>query len=385
MKENIKKNLLFTILEFLSLTIHAQKYQGSIVDAESQQSLPFATIYVDADHKALANANGEFSIETSATGHAKISCVGYQEVLVPVSSLNSIIKLKPYTINLKEVTAYPIDAIINKIINKLLTETVQHKAQMSNFFFRQSTFNDKVCNEFVESCFCAKSEISLRGLSLITGRYAALPSTESNRYSYCTNFFSLSQLGILSRKVVKNMPIPILTKDYKKYYHVDYTVIQNQQHYIYIISFKAKKGIHRSILEGNLYVDSESLDVLKFAGHLSHSTLSPSKHEKLSLNLSITTLYTSQRGFTEVESEDINGSYHYLGKQIRINMLVFNMGENKFKGKKHIKYNYNLKEIIAKQKYNPQFWKINFGIKRTKLERQVIELFENKNVFTNVK
>ena len=105
MKENIKKNLLFTILVFLSLTIHAQKYQGSIVDAESQQSLPFATIYVDADHKALANANGEFSIETSATGHAKISCVGYQEALVPVSSLNSIIKLKPYTINLKEVTA----------------------------------------------------------------------------------------------------------------------------------------------------------------------------------------------------------------------------------------------------------------------------------------
>ena len=59
MKENIKKNLLFTILVFLSLTIHAQKYQGSIVDAESQQNLPFATIYVDADHKALANANGE--------------------------------------------------------------------------------------------------------------------------------------------------------------------------------------------------------------------------------------------------------------------------------------------------------------------------------------
>ena len=66
-------------------------------------------------------------------------------------------------------------------------------------------------------------------------------------------------------------------------------------------------------------------------------------------------------------------------------MLVFNMGENKFKGKKHIKYNYNLKEIIAKQKYKPQFWKMNFGIKRTKLEHQVIELFENKNVFTNVK
>lgn len=37
MKKNIKKNLLFTILVFLSLTIHAQKYQGSIVDAESQQ------------------------------------------------------------------------------------------------------------------------------------------------------------------------------------------------------------------------------------------------------------------------------------------------------------------------------------------------------------
>jgi hypothetical protein len=33
MKENIKKNLLFTILVFLSLTIHAQKYQGSIVDS----------------------------------------------------------------------------------------------------------------------------------------------------------------------------------------------------------------------------------------------------------------------------------------------------------------------------------------------------------------
>ena len=374
MKKNIKKNFLFSILAFLSLTIQAQKYQGSIVDAESQQSLPFATIYIDADHKALANTNGKFSIETTSTGHAKISCVGYQEILVPITSLNSTIKLKPYTINLKEITAYPIQA-----------ETVQHKEQTSNFFFRQSTFNDNVCNEFIESCFCAKSEISLRGLSLITGRYAALPTTESCKYSYCTNFFSLSQLGILSRKVVKNMPIPILTKDYKKYYHVDYTVLQDQQHYIYMISFKAKKGIHRSILEGNLYVDSESLDVLKFAGHLSHSTLTPSKHEKLPLNLSINTLYTTKRGFTEVESEYINGSYHYLSKQIRINMLVFKIGEKKLKGKKHIKYNDNLKEIIAKQKYNPQFWKMNFGIKRTKLERQVIELFENKNVFTNVK
>jgi len=42
MKKNIKKNFLFSILAFLSLTIQAQKYQGSIVDAESQQSLPFA-------------------------------------------------------------------------------------------------------------------------------------------------------------------------------------------------------------------------------------------------------------------------------------------------------------------------------------------------------
>lgn len=383
--KNIHKNLLLIILIFLSQTIQAQIYQGNIVDAESQQCLPFATIYIDADHKALANANGEFSVETSSTGNAKISCVGYQEAIVPVTSLNATIKLKPYTINLKKVTAYPIDVIINKITNKLLAETTLHKEQASNFFFRQSTFNDKVCNEFIESCFSAKSEISLRGLSLITGRYAALPSTENCRYSYCTNFFSLSQLGILSRKVVKNMPIPILTKDYKKYYHVDYTTLQDKQHYIYLISFKAKKGIHRSILEGNLYVDSESLDVLKFAGHLSHSTLSPSKHEKLPLHLSINTSYTSQRGFTEVESEDINGSYHYLGKQIHINMLVFNMGENRFKGKKHIKYNYNLKEIIAKQKYDPQFWKMNFGVKRTKLERQVIDLFENKNVFTNIK
>lgn len=282
--KNIHRNLLLIILIFLSQTIQAQIYQGNIVDAESQQCLPFATIYIDADHKALANANGEFSVETSSTGNAKISCVGYQEAIVPVTSLNTTIKLKPYTINLKEVTAYPIDVIINKITNKLLAETTLHKEQASNFFFRQSTFNDKVCNEFIESCFSAKSEISLRGLSLITGRYAALPSTENCRYSYCTNFFSLSQLGILSRKVVKNMPIPILTKDYKKYYHVDYTTLQDKQHYIYLISFKAKKGIHRSILEGNLYVDSESLDVLKFAGHLSHSTLSPSKHEKLPLH-----------------------------------------------------------------------------------------------------
>ena len=47
MKENIKKNLLFTILVFLSLTIHAQKYQGSIVDAESQQSLGSSDISSD--------------------------------------------------------------------------------------------------------------------------------------------------------------------------------------------------------------------------------------------------------------------------------------------------------------------------------------------------
>lgn len=86
---NINRYMLFFfMLAIFCMKTLAQQYSGSIVDAETHEVLPFATIYIDPEHKTIANANGEFSIETSSVmGNAQISYVEYQEQTIPISKL----------------------------------------------------------------------------------------------------------------------------------------------------------------------------------------------------------------------------------------------------------------------------------------------------------
>ena len=184
------KYLLFFVLLFSSLHIYPQCYQGYVVDEETNACLPFATVFVSQDCRTVTNADGAFTLDTNLKGVAKISYVGYHELIIPLSRLNGTIKMKPYVVNLHEVTAYPIDVTIKRAMDQLLLETKSYKNKESDFIYRQVTLNDRTCNEYIETFFNAKSEISLRKLSLITGRYATLKTGKDGDFSYCTNFFS---------------------------------------------------------------------------------------------------------------------------------------------------------------------------------------------------
>lgn len=314
----MKKHLFFLVFLFSFLSVYPQCYQGRVVDEETNEYLPFATIYVNQDCRTVSNSEGAFALETNLKGVAKVSYVGYQEQIIPLSHLSGTIKMKPYVVNLRDVFAYPIDVTIKKTMNQLASEALTYKNTESDFMYRQITLNDKTCNEYIETFFNAKSEISLRSLSLIAGRYAALQTTNEPHFSYCTNFFSLVQLGLFSRKKIRNnMPIPFLTKEYKKYYNIDYSVLTGMNSNIYVITFTAKKNIKKVIIEGKLYVDGSDFRVLKYEGHLRNSKLSFGK-QKIPLALSINTVYTNRRGFTEIESEELNGNYRFSPSKVRI-------------------------------------------------------------------
>lgn len=379
----MKKYLFFLVFLFSFLSVYPQCYQGRVVDEETNECLPFATIYVSQDCRTVSNSEGAFALETNLKGVAKVSYVGYQEQTIPLSHLSGTIKMKPYVVNLRDMFAYPIDVTIKNTMNRLASEALTYKNTESDFMYRQITLNDKTCNEYIETFFNAKSEISLRSLSLIAGRYAALQTTNEPHFSYCTNFFSLVQLGLFARKKIRNnMPIPFLTKEYKKYYNIDYSVLTGMNSNIYVITFTAKKNIRKVIIEGKLYVDGSDFRVLKYEGHLRNSKLSFGK-QKIPLALSINTIYTNRRGFTEIESEELNGNYRLSGKNVKIKALIFNVGEKKFHRKRRMKYNNNLKEIISSMNYDSDFWKQHNVVRKTSLENKVVELFENKNVFTN--
>ena len=106
-------------------------------------------------------------------------------------------------------------------------------------------------------------------------------------------------------------------------------------------------------------------------------------HMQLIAILSRIGVYTNRRGFTEIESEELNGNYRFSGKNVKIKALIFNVGEKKFHRNRRMKYNNNLKEIISSMNYDSDFWKQHNVVRKTSLENKVVELFENKNVFTN--
>ena len=107
----------FTILLF-SVSAWAQEVevQGRVVDAKTGEALPYVSIYAGEGKGTLSNNDGAFKLTADANDMLKFSCVGYEKISFKANELPPVIKLKPYTTVLGEVT---IQALRNEDMLKL--------------------------------------------------------------------------------------------------------------------------------------------------------------------------------------------------------------------------------------------------------------------------
>jgi len=396
------KYLLIVLLSLLSLPLMAQneKFEATIVDAQTHEPLPFASVYASQKSSTISNAVGAFSIKCSPAAVLRISYVGYKTIHIKASNLGGRIALEPLENQLKEVVVTPIDLkdFIRKTTSETRRQLRKNEKRKSSFFYRQTTFADSTCFELMEAFLQAKSSVFLRDLALLKGRFAGIQPDSLHRYSFWTNFFIVSELPMLTRYgYYDNIGIKPLVRNYRDFYDVDYDIIGDGDDRLLAIQFTPKPRMLESILAVTLYVNAHTHLLQKMEGEVRNVNVVHKEYvvqevdtgkviRQIKTNQAstfrLTVNMTEERGFLEVQSVYVDQQFMRYGKCINTRSIMFNVDgmAGTDEGRKIWNYG-DLHDYVREQGYDQQFWHDNEMVRRTPVEQQVMEMFESQNLF----
>ena len=412
---------LFLIPYFSFSRIAAQeRFEATVIDAQSHAQLPFASVYVDQGTSTITNAEGTFVINCQPSDVLRISYVGYKTALIAASQLNNVVMLQPQETMLQGVTVVPIGPLIDRITKETLRTMRKYKNRKADFYYRQTAFSDSTCYEFAESFLTGCPVTSLRDLHLHTGRYAALESDSINSYYMFGNFYTFSQIEVANIYAMpsRSNDIVQLFRNYDKFYDVSYWVINEDGNRVFVLEFepKADRGSYAKwpILAASIYVDEKSLRIRRIEGRGINSWISVSRkidifrtrRRIMPTNFTFHVEFSDNQKYPEVQSVYIEEKHDIDGHMNTTHSLLFNLGgdnADESKATKHslfqrigkylkeqyrptqkgdaLNYNTQLHNSIARQGYDPEFWDRNEIVRRTPIEEKVLELFKQKNLF----
>ncbi|MGB5821319.1 MAG: carboxypeptidase-like regulatory domain-containing protein [Saonia sp.] len=142
------KNLIlcgFLVLAFNSLI--AQDFSGRILDLNTRNPIPYATVQIDETKGVISNEEGFFTInlENQEITYLTVSCLGYTKVMVPIGSItenNGIITLQEAALQLDEVFVSNktpnADAILRKVRARL-QENYRAAPVKHELFYRETS------------------------------------------------------------------------------------------------------------------------------------------------------------------------------------------------------------------------------------------------------
>lgn len=141
---------LFTLLPVSLLVIstaHAQSFTARVIDQQTEEPIPFATVITGENQGVIANEEGVFNVNLDgvASDSLYLSSMGYEKKGISIKSRGNIdIALKPKTFELKEVflNARPLSAEeIIEMVKQNLQANYAAELTKKKIFFRQTSLN----------------------------------------------------------------------------------------------------------------------------------------------------------------------------------------------------------------------------------------------------
>lgn len=148
--------LLLLILVISSPAFSQQVIEGRVVDKQTGEPVPFASIGIMGTSKGTSsNLNGQFSISVTEPFTIKVSCVGYESQLINSIEGLKHIELKPTIIQLREIIVTkrkPVDP--TRIVRKALA-SIKHNydntPHLQKFFYRHYCKDDSEYGRLIEA------------------------------------------------------------------------------------------------------------------------------------------------------------------------------------------------------------------------------------------
>jgi thiol-disulfide isomerase/thioredoxin len=132
-----------------------QLIEGRVVDKETGNPVPFASIGIVGTSKGTSsNLDGQFSLAVSGSFTLKVTCVGYQSMIVPSTEGIELIQLSPMATQLSEVVILSKTVNARRVVQKAFANIASNYDQQSflqKFFYRHYCKDDAAYGRLIEA------------------------------------------------------------------------------------------------------------------------------------------------------------------------------------------------------------------------------------------
>jgi hypothetical protein len=132
-----------------------QRIEGRIVDTETGKPVPFASIGIVGTSKGTSsNLNGQFSLSVSEDVSVKVTCLGYESIIINSFSEMQLIRLKPIATQLGEVVVFNKPINPKRIVWRAFANISNNyidQAYLQKFFYRHYCKDDSVYGRLIEA------------------------------------------------------------------------------------------------------------------------------------------------------------------------------------------------------------------------------------------
>ena len=377
------KKKLFTLIMMLisfSIQIFAQMkdYTAMVVDAETGEALHYASVYIAENRGTITNQDGKFLISASPDEILQIKFIGYENLRIKAAEMRDVIRLKPAAHTMKEVSVFPVMKILEQITKKLNAEFKKFKNEEDIFFFRITTeIGNK--KELAEAFMTARSAVNLREISLLSGRRGQQSGdTLTSPLLNNANFHHPLELGAMTQDISfwKKLNTPIRTKFdgeyYNDYYNISIKEISKEDGSpIICMKFEPRKELMFGMrLTGDLYIDKETLQLLRFEGKIPSLNMEFSNENlngTTTVDVTVKADYTHEGGYAKVA----NISTSIKNEIFNSHALLYRMDSLSIAKKGGKKVKDNLLSTIDQVGDDSPLWVNSNIVLRTDEEKQI--------------
>lgn len=406
------KNRLLTLFLFVSLTTLSQiKYQGVVLNRQTNEPIPFCAIaFKGSSTGCLSNEEGIFQFVAFPNPDTLIfNCIGYQLKKVAFSEFqkNNRISLSVSTFNLDEVVIYDKDDFLYEIIARCKKNLIHSNENQSKVYFslQSSIANQPV--EFMECYYNSKFNAStIRSLDFKNGRVGLAP--------YYDRFFVNSDISkaftfinlIGGNKNFPTNPFELNSKQLRKHFQLKLLTVSEGENEMWHIAFQAKNK-NDSYFNGELWIEKETAllkqIILKIERTKKHPFLplfeGAGKINEVSMQINKT--YSGLNGRYLLDHIDfnyqLNYQHHHSGSLESLNpdssfilsakgvMYFYDLNQTFILP--YFKYDEDLSDYrkITSLTYNQDFWSTNNGLEFSQSAKQALIYFKENGILLNFK
>jgi len=291
----LKRVIAYFLCLFFAVTANAQTIKGRVIDAKSNQGLPFVSLLIkNTQTGTLTDIDGKFTLDISDNPNAEIQItyLGYLQQTVPVNSFQNLekvmIKLTPQAFSLQEVSVLAKENPAHRIIKKATkNRIINNPEKMHSFTYNSYTkffvtadikanidsvstkdttptgadkffknqhlllIESVTQREFLKPDRNHETVLASRVSGLKNSPFALL-ATQLQSFSFYNDFVT-----VLDQKYLN----PLSEGSTRKYFFLLEDTLYSGKDTIFVISFEPKKNKNFDAMKGVLYINTNTYAV----------------------------------------------------------------------------------------------------------------------------